>query len=161
HESGRRHDGDQRSPTLRAHAGKATPHVSHERRGGGGRLRGKSAQSGATRVTLSELPSKSGARGRRPRGETKWSTMDPGSMRLARTAWSILALGVLAAVAAAGAWAGLAPRKAIAPADQAAARKVLLAASDLPPGWKLQPASTDKTEPPTPKCGQVSFSDLT
>jgi hypothetical protein len=60
-----------------------------------------------------------------------------------------------------GAAAAFGPRKALNPADQARARKVLLAQTDFPHGWKTEPSSEDDSSPTAPTCAHVTLSDLT
>jgi len=71
----------------------------------------------------------------------------------------LTAIGALIACATAA--ASLGPHKAIQPADQARAKKVLLALSDLPHGWKSQPTSPNNESVTPPKCANVNLSDLT
>jgi hypothetical protein len=69
----------------------------------------------------------------------------------------VIAALVLCATAA----AAFGPRKAIRPADQARARKIMLALSDLPSGWKAEAPPSDNSSPTAPKCAHVTLSDLT
>ena len=72
---------------------------------------------------------------------------------------TLVVVGAL--VVCASAAASLGPRKAINPADQARARKVLLALSDLPHGWKAQPSQADNGTTTDSTCVKKGLSDLT